>query len=139
MPKEVVKNKKTYVNKAKTKTSKEKVVKANKAREATSEDSRIHLFVRGKRLDFGLVAIVLVLVTVGLVMLLSASTPYSLRTEGDSYFYFTKQLKFAIAGIILMFIISKIDYRIFNSRIAWLAYFGGIRIYVFSFGTWHWC
>ena len=139
MPKEVVKNKKTNVNKKKQNTSKEKISKSNQNHEEQNEDNRIHLFVRGKRFDFGLVAIVLILVTVGLVMLLSASAPYSLRTEGDSYFYFMKQLKFAIAGIILMFVISKIDYRILNSRIAWLAYFGGLRIYVASFSTRYRC
>ena len=33
---------------------------------------------------------------------------------GNSYYYVTRQIVFAIIGIILMFIISKIDYRIYK-------------------------
>ena len=122
--------------KKKTQSAKVNKVKAEKRRiekkkkERQNDENRVRLFVKGKSLDFGLLAIVLVLLTVGLIMLLSASSPYSLRTEGDSNFYFKKQLAFAGAGVVLMLIVSKIDYRIFNSRISWLAYLGGLRIHV---------
>ena len=88
---------------------------------------------------FGLLLIVLVLLTVGLVMILSASSAYSLRTEGDSYFYFKKQLVFAGIGLLLMFIISRLDYRILNSRLSWLAYIGGLRTYGISTCSRYWC
>ena len=123
MTKEVEKKKVNHKNdKTKAKKNKKESAKSN----AVVNDNRIHFFVKGRKMDLGLVAIVLILVTVGLIMLLSASAPYALRTENDSYFYFTKQLKFAIAGIVLMFIISKIDYRILNSRISYLAYIAGL-------------
>lgn len=86
---------------------------------ATSKDKKISLIVKNKSLDYGLLIVVLVLLAIGLVTVLSASAHYSLRTEGDSYFYVKKQLKFAVLGIISMLIISKLDYRIFNSRISY--------------------
>lgn len=123
MAREVEKKKVNHKN-DKTKNKKKKIEKNS----SQVNDNKIHLFIRGRKMDFGLLAIVLILVTVGLIMLLSASAPYSLRTENDSYFYFMKQLKFAVAGIVLMFIISKIDYRILNSRISYLAYIAGLGI-----------
>ena len=65
--------------------------------------------------DFPLVITIIILLSMGLVMVLSASSPSSLAESGDSYVYFSKQLFFAIAGIILMFFISKIDYRFFKN------------------------
>ncbi len=109
----------------KNKKLKEKYEKQRKERikrERNEDKDRVKLFVSGKSLDLGILADILMLLTIGLIMILSASAPYSLGTEGDSYFYFKKQLYFAIAGIILMFVVSKIDYRIFNSRISYLAY-----------------
>ena len=104
---------------------KEKYEKQRKARiiqERREDKDRIKLFVTGKKMDLGLLAVILILLTVGLIMILSASAPYALRTEDNSYYYFEKQLTFAIIGLVLMFIVSKIDYRIFNSRISYLAY-----------------
>lgn len=86
---------------------------------ATSKDNKISLIVKNKSLDYGLLIVVLVLLAIGLVTVLSASAHYSLRTEGDSYFYVKKQLLFAVVGIISMLIISKVDYRILNSRISY--------------------
>ncbi len=64
--------------------------------------------------DFTLVITVLLLLSLGLVMLLSASAPSSLQEYGNSYKYFFKQLQFAIAGLVAMYFISKIDYRIYQ-------------------------
>ncbi len=80
--------------------------------------------VKRKPLDYGLLIVVLILLAFGLVMVLSASAPYSLRTEGNSYFYAEKQLKFAILGIIIMFIVSNIDYRIYKGKLADIAMIG---------------
>ena len=95
---------------------------------AVKEKEQLKLIVKKKALDYGLLIVVLVLLAIGLVMILSASAPYSLRTEGDSYFYVKKQLIFAVVGIICMLIISKIDYRILNSRLSYLAYIGGLGL-----------
>ena len=122
------------------KVNKKKQYEKERVKSIKKEDEdKVRLFSRGKHFDFGLLLIVLVLLTVGLVMILSASSAYSLRTEGDSYYYFKKQLVFAGIGIILMFLISRIDYRILNSRISWLAYIGALRTYGISFSSWNRC
>lgn len=103
------------------------------------EREQLKLIVKKKSLDYGLFIVVLVLLAIGLVMVLSASAPYSLRTEGDSYYYVKRQLLFAVVGIICMLIISKIDYRILNSRLAYLAYVGRSGIDGASLSARHWC
>ena len=47
-------------------------------------------------------------------MLLSASSPSALAESGNSYSYFSRQLIFAVLGIIAMMVISKIDYRFYQ-------------------------
>ena len=66
--------------------------------------------------DFTLVITVLLLLSLGLVMLLSASAPKSMQesADGNSYTYFVRQLIFAVLGIVAMFFLSKVDYRIYQ-------------------------
>lgn len=47
-------------------------------------------------------------------MVLSASSPSALAITGSSYTYVSKQLLSAVIGIIAMFILSRIDYRIYQ-------------------------
>lgn len=75
-------------------------------------------------IDFTLLITILLLLSIGLIMVLSASSPSALAKSGDSYSYFSKQLIFAILGIIAMLFISKIDYRFyqkFYKHAWWLA------------------
>lgn len=65
-------------------------------------------------MDFTLLITIILLLGIGLVMLLSASSPSALADTGDSYYYFKRQLVFAILGVIAMFAISKIDYRFYQ-------------------------
>ena len=65
-------------------------------------------------IDFTLLITILLLLTIGLIMVLSASSPSALSESGDSYKYFSKQLLFAVLGIIAMLFISKIDYRFYK-------------------------
>ena len=71
--------------------------------------------------DFTLVITVLLLLSIGLVMLLSASSPTSLQEYDNSYKYFLRQLVFAVLGLIAMYFISRIDYRIYQKfyKLAW--------------------
>lgn len=62
-------------------------------------------------IDYTLLITILLLLSLGLIMVLSASSPTSLAESGTSYTYFIKQAVFAFAGLIAMGIISKIDYR----------------------------
>ena len=69
-------------------------------------------------IDLPFLALVLLLTAVGLIMLLSASyaSAYydmdpSVNTGGNPYYYFIRQLGFAAAGIVAMFLFSKFDYQ----------------------------
>ena len=64
-----------------------------------------------KSFDFTLFITVILLLSLGVTMVLSASSPSSLATTGSSYTYVKKQAFCAVLGVALMLIISKIDYR----------------------------
>ena len=66
------------------------------------------------QLDYILVITILLLFAIGLVMVLSASSPTALAEDGNSYTYFSKQAILGIIGIVIMFFLSKIDYRIYQ-------------------------
>ena len=67
-----------------------------------------------KSFDFILFITVLILLALGIIMVLSASSPSALATTGSSYTYVLKQLLSAIIGIVAMLILSKVDYRIYG-------------------------
>ena len=73
-------------------------------------------------IDFTSVITILFLLGIGLVMVLSASSPSALSESGNSYSYFSKQLLFAILGLLAMVFISKIDYRFYQKfyKHAWI-------------------
>ena len=73
-------------------------------------------------IDFTLVITILLLLSIGLIMVLSASSPSALSESGNSYSYFSKQLIFAVLGIFAMMFISKIDYRFYQKfyKHAWV-------------------
>ena len=64
--------------------------------------------------DFILCTTVILLLALGIIMVLSASSPSALSKTDSSYTYVSKQVLFAVAGIIAMLIISKIDYRFYK-------------------------
>ena len=72
--------------------------------------------------DFTLVITVLLLLSLGLVMVLSASSPTALQKYDKSYYFFIRQLIFAVAGLFGMYFVSKIDYRIYQKfyKHAWI-------------------
>ena len=65
-------------------------------------------------IDFTLLITILLLLSIGLVMVLSASSPSALSETGNSYSFFSKQLFFAVIGIVAMLFISKVDYRFYQ-------------------------
>lgn len=67
-----------------------------------------------KQFDFILCITVFLLLALGIVMVLSASAPFSLANYGNSYHFLINQAVFGFIGIVLMFTISKIDYRIYK-------------------------
>lgn len=74
--------------------------------------------------DYSMLAILIFLVCFGLVMLYSTSSYSALVTNGDSMFYFKRQIFFCIVGCVGMWFVSRINYHIY---IKWAK-----KIYFFS-------
>ena len=64
-------------------------------------------------MDVPFFLIMLGLMTIGLVMLLSASYIYAFHYSGsgDSLYYFKRQIIFAVLGIVVMLIYSRVNYK----------------------------
>ena len=66
-------------------------------------------------IDFILLVIVLIMLAMGIIMVMSASAPTSLAESSNSYEYVKTQALSAVLGLVLMFFISKIDYKIYRN------------------------
>ncbi|MBQ3389601.1 MAG: putative lipid II flippase FtsW [Firmicutes bacterium] len=64
--------------------------------------------------DFILIFTVAVLVIAGIVMVFSASYYTALNTQGDPYYYLKRDIIWALLGSVLMFVASKLSYKIYN-------------------------
>ena len=73
------------------------------------------------KLDITFLSFVLILLTVGLVMLYSASYAFSYNQYGNSYKFITRQAMFAAVGVAVMLVVSRIDYHIWR-KFAWVLY-----------------
>ena len=62
--------------------------------------------------DVTFLLLVLLLTATGLVMLFSASYPTALQEGSSPTAYFFRQLRFAVPGLLLMYVISRVDYHI---------------------------
>lgn len=69
-----------------------------------------NIFIDGK-MDLTFLFLLLIILTVGLVMLFSASYIFANTYYGNSYYFITKQAGFAVVGVALMQLVSKIDYH----------------------------
>ena len=74
---------------------------------------------KGTSVDMPLLIITLTLLVFGLIMLYSASYVVGIYRMGDSMHYIKNQMVFAAAGVAVMFLAAKIDYRILR-RYSWL-------------------
>lgn len=72
--------------------------------------------------DFILCITVILLLALGIIMVLSASAPSALSVTGNSYTYVWKQLIFGIVGLIIMLVVSKVDYGVYK-KYYWYIYF----------------
>ena len=80
-----------------------------------------------KQIDFILLVIIILLLSLGIVMVLSASAPSALSETGNSYTYVTKQVIFAAIGFVVMYAVSKVDYRIYK-KFYWGVYWISVGI-----------
>ena len=90
-------------------------------------DENTNFFQHGA-FDVVFASVVLILFTVGLIMMYSASYAYSAYYEGSPNAIFFDQLKTSAIGIVMFIIVSKLDYRILNGRLAWVAFYGTVAV-----------
>ena len=74
----------------------------------TSFENKNSKVVQNRPIDFILLVDVLIMLALGIIMVMSASSPTSLAETGKSYTYVKTQAISAVLGLIGMFIISKI-------------------------------
>ena len=79
---------------------------------------RFSLFNIKTGIDITFLVLVLLLLSIGLVMLFSASYPNALYHRGNSYVFISNQLVFAVAGVVLMLMISTVNYKVLQ-KFAW--------------------
>lgn len=72
--------------------------------------SKYSLWIQGG-FDIPFLVFVLILLAVGLIMMFSASYTYATYYQGTPYYYIKRQLIFAIIGLIIMFLVSRLDYE----------------------------
>lgn len=80
-------------------------------------DENTNFFQHGS-FDVVFACLVLVLFTFGIIMMYSASYAYSAYYEGNPNAIFFDQLLTSAIGFVFMIILSKMDYRILNGRLA---------------------
>lgn len=66
--------------------------------------------------DYNLLFLTIFLVCFGLVMVYSTSSYNAAKDYGNPAYYLEKQGAFAVFGVIVMLIVSKIDYRIYKAK-----------------------
>lgn len=98
------------------------MVKLQKEKNNCKSIARIN---KGHGLDFVLLFTVIILLFIGIIALSSASSYYSLKYYNNSVYLLTKQIIFGIFGVILMLIISKINYNKYLN-VGYLGYLIGI-------------
>lgn len=81
------------------------------------------------QMDFLLFATILTLLCIGLIMVASASSYYSLNVFGTSSYLLKRQLVFAAVGVVAMIVISNIDYRIYK-KLSYIGYIIAVLLMV---------
>lgn len=83
-------------------------------------------------IDVPFLIIVLTILTMGLVVLFSASYPYAYHNEGDSFHYIKRQLVFAVVGIVVMIAVAVLfDYKLLR-KVVFLIYGGTILLLIIA-------
>ena len=86
----------------------------------TKEKEKVLIDDRGM-LDLPFLILTLLLVTIGVIMMFSASYARAYADEGNSAFYFWKQLRFALIGIAGMYAASRFNYQLWRPFSLFLA------------------
>lgn len=73
------------------------------------------------KMDITFLSLVLILLTLGLIMLFSASYVFSYQNYNNSYHFIGRQLFFAVFGVGVMLFVSRIDFHYYR-KWAWVFY-----------------
>lgn len=87
---------------------------ATRTKKVKKKNTLFNTFFAQGSMDIPFLIILMTIVTVGLIMLFSASYTYSYYNRGSSTQIFSRQLIYAVIGIVFMFAISKIRYEYFR-------------------------
>ncbi|MDO4622165.1 MAG: putative peptidoglycan glycosyltransferase FtsW [Eubacteriales bacterium] len=90
------------------KRKKEKIKKGRNARQRRPKEKVITYF------DYNMLAVVIILISFGLVMLYSASAYEAVNdiNIGDDMYYFKRQAFFSVFALFIAYVVSRIDYHI---------------------------
>lgn len=88
--------------------------------------NKITFFSKGK-IDYTILIVTILLLCLGIIMVLSASAPTSLAESENSYSYVIKQAISAGAGLVAMYVLSRVDYRIYR-KLKWPIYFAMLAL-----------
>lgn len=91
------------------------------ASEKKLRKGRVQFWTNEGKIDIAFLSIVLILLTIGLIMLFSASYVYSYTYYDNSYLFIFQQAKYAVLGLVLMFVTSHIDYH-FYRKFTWIIF-----------------
>lgn len=84
------------------------------------EREKISIFGHDGNIDSMLFTVVIFLLIIGVGMMFSASYFWALSDYNDGYYYLKRQGIFAVIGVVLMVVISKIDYHfVQNTKVAY--------------------
>lgn len=80
-------------------------------------------------IDLTFLILVILLLTIGLIMLFSASYANAYYLYDNSFIFISKQLGWGLAGLVLMILISTIDYRVLY-KMAWPIYLATVPLLI---------
>lgn len=72
------------------------------------------MLTRGGKPDILIFAAVITLLTIGLVMVFSASSIIGIADYGDPYHYVQRQSILAVVGLVALFLLVRVDYHVFK-------------------------
>ena len=94
----------------------------------TQQNKSLKRPVRGK-MDMVFFAMVIILLTVGLIMLFSASYAFAYYNYGNSYKFIVRQAEFAVLGVVMMVVISYVDYHWLKQfHLPWILYISSLGL-----------
>lgn len=103
-------------------------------KDSVSPPRKLKFFTRPAGFDMLFFVLLMLVLVIGLVSLFSASYAYSYyQNRGDSYFYITKQIGYALFGVGMMLIISLVDYHVLHRLAIPIMIFSGLLLVVVLF------